>query len=82
MFSIFLKDKHDGALEIVETIRWVCEDLPELKLPLENNILCDYDTKSYDSMKNLCERFNKAIDSVVALVRFLKTRPLINLIKK
>ncbi|RZC33271.1 histone-lysine N-methyltransferase, H3 lysine-79 specific [Asbolus verrucosus] len=60
-------DKHDGALEIVETIRWVCEDLPELKLPLENNILCDYDTKCYDSMKSLCDRFNRAIDSVVAL---------------
>ncbi|XP_066158714.1 histone-lysine N-methyltransferase, H3 lysine-79 specific-like isoform X1 [Euwallacea fornicatus] len=60
-------DKHDGALEIVETIRWVCEDLPELKLPLENNILCDYDTKSYASMKSLCDRFNRAIDSVVAL---------------
>ncbi|KAL1492765.1 hypothetical protein ABEB36_010966 [Hypothenemus hampei] len=60
-------DKHDGALEIVETIRWVCEDLPELKLPLENNILCDYDTRSYDSMKSLCDRFNRAIDSVVAL---------------
>ncbi|XP_044256233.1 histone-lysine N-methyltransferase, H3 lysine-79 specific [Tribolium madens] len=60
-------DKHDGALEIVETIRWVCEDLPELKLPLENNILCDYDTKNYESMKNLCDRFNRAIDSVVAL---------------
>ncbi|XP_057663160.1 histone-lysine N-methyltransferase, H3 lysine-79 specific-like isoform X1 [Diorhabda carinulata] len=60
-------DKHDGAIEIVETIRWVCEDLPELKLPLENNILCDYDTRSYESMKSLCDRFNRAIDSVVAL---------------
>ncbi|CAH0562233.1 unnamed protein product [Brassicogethes aeneus] len=60
-------DKHDGAIEIVETIRWVCEDLPELKLPLENNILCDYDTRSFDSMKSLCDRFNRAIDGVVAL---------------
>ncbi|CAG9855378.1 unnamed protein product [Phyllotreta striolata] len=60
-------DKHDGAIEIVETIKWVCEDLPELKLPLENNILCDYDTRSYESMKSLCDRFNRAIDSVVAL---------------
>jgi hypothetical protein len=69
-----LQDKHDGALEIVETIRWVCEDLPELKLPLENNILCDYDTKNYESMKNLCDRFNRAIDSVVALVSDLRWR--------
>lgn len=60
-------DKHDSALEIVETIRWVCEDFPELKLPLENNILSDFDTKSYESMKNLCDRFNRAIDSMVAL---------------
>ncbi|KAK6624550.1 Histone-lysine N-methyltransferase, H3 lysine-79 specific [Polyplax serrata] len=62
------KDKHDGALEIVETIRWVCEDIPELKLPLENNILADYDTRSYDSMRSLCDRFNRAIDSIVQLV--------------
>ncbi|XP_050510825.1 histone-lysine N-methyltransferase, H3 lysine-79 specific-like [Diabrotica virgifera virgifera] len=60
-------DKHDRATEIVDTIRWVCEDLPVLKLPLENNILCNYDTKSYESMKSLCDRYNKAIDSVVAL---------------
>ncbi|XP_060807774.1 histone-lysine N-methyltransferase, H3 lysine-79 specific isoform X2 [Amyelois transitella] len=60
-------DKHDGALEIVETIRWVCDDLPEMKAALENNILCDYDTHSYESMRALCDRFNRAIDSVVAL---------------
>ncbi|XP_049880326.1 histone-lysine N-methyltransferase, H3 lysine-79 specific isoform X2 [Pectinophora gossypiella] len=60
-------DKHDGALEIVETIRWVCEDLPEMKSALEKNILCDFDTHSYDSMRALCDRFNRAIDSVVAL---------------
>uniref|UniRef100_A0A1B6E1Y7 Histone-lysine N-methyltransferase, H3 lysine-79 specific n=1 Tax=Clastoptera arizonana TaxID=38151 RepID=A0A1B6E1Y7_9HEMI len=60
-------DKHDGALEIVETIKWVCEDFPELKLPLENNILSDYNTKSYDSMKMLCDRFNRAIDSMVQM---------------
>ncbi|CAB3239843.1 unnamed protein product [Arctia plantaginis] len=60
-------DKHDGALEIVETIRWVCDDLPDMKAALENNILCDFDTHSYDSMRALCDRFNRAIDSVVAL---------------
>ncbi|KAF6216003.1 hypothetical protein GE061_000340 [Apolygus lucorum] len=60
-------DKHDGALEIVDTIRWVCEDFPELKLPMENNILSDFDTKSFESMKSLCDRFNRAIDSMVAL---------------
>ncbi|RZF43908.1 hypothetical protein LSTR_LSTR007244 [Laodelphax striatellus] len=60
-------EKHDGAAEIVETIRWVIEDFPQLKLPLENNILSDYDTKSYPSMKSLCDRFNRAIDSMVSM---------------
>ncbi|XP_023228759.1 uncharacterized protein LOC111629121 [Centruroides sculpturatus] len=61
-------DKHDGAIEIVETIRWVCEDFPELKLAMENYVLHDYDTKSYESMKTLCEKYNRAIDSVLQLV--------------
>ncbi|VVC26314.1 Hypothetical protein CINCED_3A017653 [Cinara cedri] len=60
-------DKHDGALGIIETIKWVCDDFPDMKIPLENNILCDYDTKSYDSMKSLCDRFNKAIDSMLQM---------------
>lgn len=60
--------------------RWVCEDLPEMKAALENNILSDYDTRSYESMKALCDRFNRAIDSIVALVNirfffFSKRRP-------
>lgn len=48
--------------------RWVCDDLPEMKAAMENNILTDYDTRSYESMRALCDRFNRAIDSVVALV--------------
>ncbi|KYN43096.1 Histone-lysine N-methyltransferase, H3 lysine-79 specific [Trachymyrmex septentrionalis] len=60
-------DRHDGALDVIETMRWVCEDLPDLKLPLENNILCDYDPRDYESMKSLCDRFNRAIDSLVQL---------------
>ncbi|XP_063981184.1 histone-lysine N-methyltransferase, H3 lysine-79 specific isoform X3 [Diachasmimorpha longicaudata] len=60
-------DRHDGALDVVETMRWVCEDLPDLKLPLENNILVEYDTRNFESMKALCDRFNRAIDSLVQL---------------
>ncbi|TGZ54651.1 Histone-lysine N-methyltransferase, H3 lysine-79 specific [Temnothorax longispinosus] len=60
-------DRHDGALDVIETMRWVCEDLPDLKLPLENNVLCDYDPRDYESMKSLCDRFNRAIDSLVQL---------------
>ena len=60
-------------------MRWVCEDLPDLKLPLENNILCNYNTNDYESMKNLCDRFNKAIDKIVQLVSLLNFKN-INLI--
>ncbi|XP_042876080.1 histone-lysine N-methyltransferase, H3 lysine-79 specific-like isoform X9 [Penaeus japonicus] len=61
-------DKHDGAYEIVETIRWVCEDIPELKRAMEVNILSDYDTRSYESMRQLCDKYNRAIDSILQLV--------------
>ncbi|KAL0132967.1 hypothetical protein PUN28_000591 [Cardiocondyla obscurior] len=60
-------DRHDGALDVIETMRWVCEDLPDLKLPLENNVLCNYNPRDYESMKSLCDRFNRAIDSLVQL---------------
>lgn len=46
----------------------MCDDLPDMKAALENNILSDYNTHSYESMRALCDRFNRAIDSVVALV--------------
>ncbi|XP_021930748.1 histone-lysine N-methyltransferase, H3 lysine-79 specific-like isoform X3 [Zootermopsis nevadensis] len=49
------------------SVLWVCDDFPELKLPMENNILADYDTRSYESMKGLCDRYNRAIDSIVQL---------------
>ncbi|XP_035229778.1 histone-lysine N-methyltransferase, H3 lysine-79 specific-like [Stegodyphus dumicola] len=61
-------DKYDRATEIVDTIRWVCEDFPEIKLAMENYVLHDYDTKSYESMKKLCDKYNRAIDGVVNLV--------------
>ncbi|KAE9541059.1 hypothetical protein AGLY_004304 [Aphis glycines] len=54
--------KYDRINELVS------DDFPDMKIPLENNILCNYDTKSYDSMKSLCDRFNKAIDSMVQLI--------------
>ncbi|XP_073969161.1 uncharacterized protein [Rhodnius prolixus] len=57
----------NGAAEIVETIRWVCEDFPELKLPMQKNILSNFDVNSFDSMRNLCEKFNRAVDSLVLL---------------
>ncbi|XP_039695074.1 histone-lysine N-methyltransferase, H3 lysine-79 specific isoform X4 [Pteropus medius] len=61
----FWKDKHhDAAHEIIETIRWVCEEIPDLKLAMENYVLIDYDTKSFESMQRLCDKYNRAIDSI------------------
>ncbi|XP_071508082.1 uncharacterized protein [Diadema antillarum] len=57
-------DKNDGAVEIVDTIRWVCQDIPQLMLAMENNVLNDYDTASFESMYTLCEKYNRAIDAI------------------
>uniref|UniRef100_A0A8C3NUY4 Histone-lysine N-methyltransferase, H3 lysine-79 specific n=1 Tax=Cyanoderma ruficeps TaxID=181631 RepID=A0A8C3NUY4_9PASS len=59
---------HDAAHEIIETIRWVCEEIPDLKLAMENYVLIDYDTKSFESMQRLCDKYNRAIDSIHQLV--------------
>lgn len=36
----------DKIMTLIFLFRWVCDDFPDMKIPLENNILCDYDTKS------------------------------------
>uniref|UniRef100_A0A8C8VLA1 Histone-lysine N-methyltransferase, H3 lysine-79 specific n=1 Tax=Pelusios castaneus TaxID=367368 RepID=A0A8C8VLA1_9SAUR len=43
---------------------WVCEEIPDLKLAMENYVLIDYDTKSFESMQRLCDKYNRAIDSI------------------
>nr|XP_020024600.1 histone-lysine N-methyltransferase, H3 lysine-79 specific-like [Castor canadensis] len=63
--GVWAQDKHhDAAHEIIETIRWVCEEIPDLKLAMENYVLIDYDTKSFESMQRLCDKYNRAIDSI------------------
>ncbi|KAK3089639.1 hypothetical protein FSP39_005262 [Pinctada imbricata] len=57
-------DGKEGASEIVDTIRWVTEDIPELQCALKNHILQDYDVNSYESMRQLCDKYNRAIDSI------------------
>uniref|UniRef100_G3UKH6 Histone-lysine N-methyltransferase, H3 lysine-79 specific n=1 Tax=Loxodonta africana TaxID=9785 RepID=G3UKH6_LOXAF len=65
LFPFVFQDKHhDAAHEIIETIRWVCEEIPDLKLAMENYVLIDYDTKSFESMQRLCDKYNRAIDSI------------------
>uniref|UniRef100_A0A8C5P9J8 Histone-lysine N-methyltransferase, H3 lysine-79 specific n=1 Tax=Leptobrachium leishanense TaxID=445787 RepID=A0A8C5P9J8_9ANUR len=78
---------HDAAHEIIETIRWVCEEIPDLKLAMENYVLIDYDTKCFESMQRLCEKYNRAIDSIHQLWKGtthplkLNTRPSTGLLR-
>ncbi|XP_060559801.1 histone-lysine N-methyltransferase, H3 lysine-79 specific-like isoform X1 [Ruditapes philippinarum] len=60
-------DDKDGAQEIIDTIKLVSAEIPELEQALNRNILKNYDTTSYESMKSLCEKYNRAIDSVLQL---------------
>ncbi|XP_062554766.1 histone-lysine N-methyltransferase, H3 lysine-79 specific isoform X2 [Armigeres subalbatus] len=57
----------NGGSELIENVRWVCEDMPEIKSAIEEINLNEIDTGDYDALKTLCDRFNKAIDSVTAL---------------
>lgn len=63
-------ERHDSGIEILDTIRMVCEDMPEIKAALENIVLHEIDTSDYASMRNVCDIYNKAIDSVAGLVSF------------
>ncbi|XP_076440940.1 uncharacterized protein LOC143280205 isoform X2 [Babylonia areolata] len=53
----------EGGDEVVDTIRMACEEHQELKEIVEHRILQDYDTKCFESIKKVCERYNKAVDS-------------------
>jgi len=58
------EDKEDEAGEIIETIRWVCEDVQSIKDAMEiSGVLSKYDPKSYDSMLELCKTYNKSVDA-------------------
>lgn len=59
---------HDSGIEILDAIRWVCEDMPGIKAALEHITLNEVDTTCYESMRNVCDTYNKAIDSVAGLV--------------
>lgn len=62
---------HDNGIEILDAIRHVCEDMPEIKAALEDITLSEIDTTKYEDMSKVCDIYNKAIDSVAALVRFI-----------
>lgn len=57
-------DNHDSGQEIIETVRLVCEDIPELQESLEHFKLDEIKTDNYDQMRDFCDTFNKAIDII------------------
>ncbi|XP_048255471.1 histone-lysine N-methyltransferase, H3 lysine-79 specific-like isoform X7 [Haliotis rufescens] len=60
-------DGRDGAHEIIDTIRWVCEDFPELKQSMDPKLIQATDSKSYESLKHLCDTYNNNLDSALQL---------------
>lgn len=57
------KDKCNGVFEILETIKWVCEDIPELRPALEKHFSdMEFDPKSYESVKAVCDKYNLIVD--------------------
>ncbi|CAK8676134.1 unnamed protein product [Clavelina lepadiformis] len=80
-------DTRDGAFEIIDTIRWVCKDYPDLEMAMEKHILADYDTTNFESMKELCNKYNRAIESILQLWQgtsksaLLQTQPSSGLLK-
>lgn len=62
------QDKHDNGIDIIDTIKFVCDELPSISSAFEEINLNHIDTACYKTMTNLVDRFNKAVDSIVALV--------------
>lgn len=61
-------DRHDNGIEILDTIKWVCEDMPEIQATIEDINMNEIDTTCYDEMRDIVDTYNKAIDSVLTLV--------------
>ncbi|CAF0773095.1 unnamed protein product [Didymodactylos carnosus] len=56
-----------GGDEIVKTIQLVCEDYPQLYQ--QNLCLDNCDIHSFQKMKELCDKYNKIIDTLIRLNR-------------
>nr|XP_043068142.1 histone-lysine N-methyltransferase, H3 lysine-79 specific isoform X2 [Drosophila bipectinata] len=61
------QDKHDNGIDIIDTIKFVCDELPSMSSAFEETNLNQIDTACYKTMTGLVDRFNKAVDSIVAL---------------
>jgi len=59
------EDEHDQAVEILDSIRWVCEDQPELK-DMMGELLHSYNKTSWESMNKLVTTFNESITKLLS----------------
>lgn len=60
-------DSH-GSIEIIETIRWSFEDLPDLADAISEDLsqFTVYgDVKSYEDMRHLCHKYNTALQLIL-----------------
>lgn len=57
-------DRHDNGIDIIETIRHVCEDIPEINSAFESFSFNDVDTTCHKAMTLLVDRFNKTVEQI------------------
>lgn len=67
--------KIDGAEEIIETIRWVAREYPEFKSAIEQILSGQPDHKSYESIKSICDKYNKITGDVLKMNRGTSIAP-------
>ena len=61
------QDKEDEAAEILETVRFVKQDHPDINEILDKNgSMGLYDPTSFESMNSFCNAYNKAVEKHIA----------------
>lgn len=63
-WPLIKKENVNEATEIVETIEWVARDFHEVHYAVDTFIMEELDTNSFDSMKQLCDKYNRAITNI------------------
>ncbi|XP_031616788.1 histone-lysine N-methyltransferase, H3 lysine-79 specific-like [Contarinia nasturtii] len=63
-YSWPLQTGPDDSVEILDVIRWVCKDIPYIEAELKTIDLNEVDTTCYNSMRHVCDSYNKAIDTM------------------
>lgn len=67
-----MQSKYNAAHEIIDTIRLVAIEFPDLKLGLDH-VLNDYVPGNYENIGKMCDKYNKVINQVVQMVCSIRT---------